>query len=442
MKAFMNRAFARAALALLVVAPLTMRPAAAGAVEIKTVDSASGVSAWLVEDYSVPIVTVAMSFEGGSSQDPQGKEGLANLLTTLFDEGAGPLDSAAFQAKEEQLGVTLEFSDGRDAMSGVLRTLRDDRAEAFEMLRLSLNELRFEQAAIDRMRGQLQSRIQRRAADPNTQAGDALRDSLFGEHPYGRRSQGTVESLAAITRDDIVGQFRKLFARSNLKVSVVGAISAEETAAMLDQVFGGLPQQAELTPVPEAELKFGDRIEIDSPAPQTTVMLALPGVKRSDPDFFAAFLVTQVLGGGTFSSRLYEEVREKRGLAYSVGADLSSFDHAAYLSASSGTRSDRAAETLSIIRSEIARMAAEGPTQEELDRVKRYVIGSYAINFLDTSVKIARALVTMQTEGLGIDYIDRREELIDAVTLEQAKAVAARLLGQEPTTVVVGPRNS
>ena len=211
---------------------------------------------------------------------------------------------------------------------------------------------------------------------------------------------------------------------------------------MLDQVFGGLPQQADLKPVPEAELKFGDRIEIDSPAPQTTVMLALPGVKRSDPDFFAAFLVTQVLGGGTFSSRLYEEVREKRGLAYSVGADLSTFDHAAYLAASSGTRSDRVGETLSIIRSEIARMAAEGPTQEELDRVKRYVIGSYAINFLDTSVKIARALVTMQTEGLGIDYINRREELINAVTLEQAKAVAARLLGQEPTTVVVGPRNS
>lgn len=423
------------------LALLLAMPAAA-AVKIQEVASKSGVTAWLVEDYTVPIITVSMSFEGGAAQDPAGKEGLADLLSAMFDEGAGPYGSAAFQAKVEQLGISLGFSEGRDSFTGELRTIRDDRAESFELLRLSLNELTFPQDSLERMREQLKSRISRAANDPQTEAGEALRNSLFGDHPYGRNSRGTIDSLDAITRDDLANQFRKLFARDNLTVAVVGAISAEETAAMLDKVFSGLPEKAELVPVPQAQVNFGERIEVESAAPQTSLLLAYPGVLRSSPDFMAAYLVTEILGGGTFSSRLYAEVREKRGLAYSAGAGLTTFDRAAYVSVSAATRADRANETLAIMRAEIERLAKDGPTPEELERVKQYVIGSYAINFLDTSAKIARALVTIQTENLGIDYIERRDSLIKAVTIEDAKAAASRLLGAEPTVAIVGPRNS
>ncbi len=415
---------------------------AAKAVQIQTVTGASGVEAWLVEDYSAPIVTVAVAFEGGSAQDPEGKEGMADLLSTLFDEGAGDYDSKQFQSRLDRLGVTLQFSDTRDRFFGVMRTLRDDRAAAFDMLRLSLNDLHFDEDSIRRMREALKSRIAGDVNDPTSKASDALRASLFGDHIYSRPPSGTAEGLDAISREDLVAQFGKLFARDNLHVAIVGAIDATEAKAMLDKVFGDLPAHAELRPVPDAQMHFGGRIDVQSSSPQASVTIALPGVRRNEPDFFAAFLVNQILGGGTFSSRLYDEVREKRGLAYSVGSSIATYEHGAYLIADAGTRADRVGETLSIMREQIEKMAREGPTQAELDAAKKYVIGSYAINFLDTSSKIARALVTIQTENLGIDYIDRRAALINAVTLDDAKAAARKMLGGEPTVVVVGSGNS
>lgn len=414
----------------------------ASAVEIQQVTSKLGIKAWLVEDYTVPIVTVAVSFRGGSVQDPPGKEGLANLISTLFDEGAGDLNSKAFQSKLEKLGTSLSYSDSRDQFSGNMRSLKEDSAEAFELMRLSLTQLRFDESAINRMRDALKSQIAGDTNDADNKATGALRKSLFQGHPYARSARGTLKTLDAITRDDIVAQFRKLFARDNLTVAVVGAMSAGETAEMLDKVFGSLPKEAVLAPVPPAQMQFGKRIDIEDSGTQTQISLALPGVKRNSPQFFAAYLMNQILGGGSFSSRLYEEIREKRGLAYSVGSSLSTFDHAAYLTASSGTRADRADETLRLMREEITRMANEGPTQKELDEAKKYVIGSYAINNLDTSAKIASVLISMQTEGLGIDYLQKRENLINAVTLDDVKAVAKQLLSVEPTIVVVGPKQS
>jgi zinc protease len=207
-------------------------------------------------------------------------------------------------------------------------------------------------------------------------------------------------------------------------------------------VFGGLPEKAALAAVPEAQVKFGERIEVEDTGTQTMLALAYPGVKRDSPEFFASYLMNHILGGGSFSSRLYDEVREKRGLSYSVGSSMSSLDRAAYLTASSSTVAERADETLSIMQSEIARMASEGPTEAELDAAKKYVIGSYAINNLDTSADIASVLVTIQTERLGADYLDRRAGIINAVTIEDVRAAARRLLSVTPTIVVVGPAKS
>jgi zinc protease len=413
----------------------------AGAVEIQQVTSKLGIKAWLVEDYTVPIVTVAVAFRGGSVQDPEGKEGLANLISTLFDEGAGNLDSKAFQSRLEKLGTSLSYSDGRDQFSGTMRSLKEDSSEAFELMKLSLTQLRFDESAINRMRTALKSQIAGDVNDASNKATIALRKSLFEGHPYARPARGTIETLDAITRNDIVAHFARLFARDNLTVAVVGAMTADETANMLDKVFGSLPERAELEPVSRAQMQFGKRIDIEDSGTQTEISLALPGVTRDSPQFFAAYLLNQILGGNSFSSRLYDEIREKRGLAYSAGSSLSTLDHAAYLTASAGTRSDRAGETLKLMRDEIARLANEGPTQTELEATKKYVIGSYAINNLDTSGKIASVLISMQTEGLGIDYLQKRESLINAVTLDDVKAVAKQLLGAEPTVVVVGPKN-
>ncbi len=413
--------------------------AARAAVAIQEVRSAGGITAWLVEDYTVPIVAIRFAFPGGSTQDPPGKEGLANLMSGLLDEGAGELDSDAFQQRLDDAGAELRFNAGRDHFYGSMRVLVEQRAEAFGLLGLALTQPRFDQGPVDRIRSQVVAGIVAGARDPDRAAQIAWSQAVYGDHPYGRRNEGTEATLASITLDDLRAQHRRLFARSQLRIAVVGAIDAETLKGELDRVFGALPAEPELAQVAKVDLKLGQEIDVAYDLPQTSLRLAFPGIERKDPQFFAAYLMNEVLGGGTFSSRLFEEVREKRGLAYSVGSSLINNEYSAGLVISTATRSDRAAETLDVIRREVARMAAEGPTEAELDAAKKYVVGAYAINNLNSSAAIAATLVELQLDDLGIDYIQKRAAQIDAVTPEQARAAAKRLLSPEPAIMVVGP---
>jgi zinc protease len=220
---------------------------------------------------------------------------------------------------------------------------------------------------------------------------------------------------------------------------MVGAIDATETARVLDQLFSGLPAEPSLTPVAQSGWKLGQALRVDYDLPQTSLQLAYPGVARDAPDFFAAYLMNEILGGGTFGSRLFKEVREQRGLAYSVGSSLVTREYASGLIIGTATRSDRADETLKVVRDVVAKMAAEGPTEAELAAVKKFVIGAYPINNLDSSSAIAGTLVSLQEDDLGIDYMQNRAALINAVTLDQVKAAAKKLLSTEPAIMVVGP---
>ena len=413
--------------------------AARAAVAIKEVRSPGGITAWLVEDYTVPIVAIRFAFPGGSTQDPAGKEGLANLMSGLFDEGAGDLDSDAFQLKLDDAGAEMRFSAGRDNFYGSMRVLADQRAEAFGLLKLAVTKPRFDQAPVDRIRSQIVAGIVAGARDPENAAQVAWSQAIYGDHPYARRNEGTEATLDTITAGDLRAQHARLFARSKLRIGVVGAIDAATLAAELDRVFGDLPAEPQLSPVAKAAPKLAQEIGVPYDLPQTSLRLAYPGIDRKDPQFFAAYLMNEVLGGGTFSSRLFEEVREKRGLAYSVGSSLINNEYSEGLVISTATRSDRAAETLEIIRREVARMAADGPTEAELEAAKKYVVGAYAINNLNSSFAIAATLVELQLDELGIDYIDRRAALINGVTLDQAHAAAKRLLSAEPAIMVVGP---
>ncbi|MBZ9669203.1 M16 family metallopeptidase [Mesorhizobium sp. ES1-3] len=412
---------------------------AARAMEIQSVTSPKGVTAWLVEDYSVPVVAVRFVFGGGSTQDPPGKEGLANLMTGLFDEGAGPLDSEAFQIKLDDAGAEMSFDETRDGIYGSMRMLAEQRDQAFDLLRLAVNEPRFDQAPIDRIRAQVLSGIVANENDPDTVAQNRWARAVYGDHPYSRSDQGTRQSIAAVTQADLEALHKAVFARGGLHVAVVGAIDAETLKKKLDMVFGDLPQNQALAPVADIEPKLAQHVEVNYDLPQTSLQLAWPGVKRKSPDFFPAALMNEILGGGTFTSRLFQEVREKRGLAYSVNSSLVNQDHADALIVTTGTRSDRAAETLGIVRDVVKRLAQDGPTEAELAATKKYLIGAYAINNLDSSSSIAATLVELQLDDLGIDYMQRRTGYINAVTLDQVKAVAKKLLTAEPTIMVVGP---
>jgi zinc protease len=413
-------------------------PAHASA-EIQEVRSEGGITAWLVEDYTVPIVALRFMFEGGSTQDPEGKAGLANLMTGLFDEGAGELDSEAFQLALDDAAAEMGFSAGRDAISGSMRTLAETRAEAFGLLRLALARPRFDQAPVDRIRAQIVAGIRARSRDPETAAQIAFAKAVYGDHPYARQSEGTPETLATVTADDLRRFHSRVFARDNLIVGVVGAIDAETLKAELDRLFGDLPENADLVPVADVEPKLDQTVRIDYPLPQTSLQLAYKGIARDDPDFFPALLMNHVLGGGSFTSRLFEEVREKRGLAYGIGSGLSNSRHADALVIGTATNADRAAETLDVIREVVAQMAEEGPTEAELDAAKRYLLGAYPINNLASSGDIANTLVGLQFESLGLDYIERRPALIDAVTREDAARQARELLSGEPAVLMIGP---
>lgn len=434
-------AIARVLAALVVLCWLPMFAGRAdAAVSIQDVVSPKGIHAWLVEDYSVPVVTIRFAFGGGTTQDPDGKEGLASLMTGLFDEGAGDLDSEAFQEKLDDAGAEMSFNADRDRIYGSMRMLASEKDAAFGLLELAVEKPRFDQKPIDRIRAQLVSRIRASENDPDTQAAIAMSKALYGDHPYSRRTDGTPETLAKITSDDLKAFHHRLFARDDLTVAVVGAIDAESLKKVLDQVFGDLPEKAGLTPVPDVQPKLDQQVQINYDLPQTSLQLLYPGVKRNAPDFFAAYLMNQVLGGGTFSSRLFEEVREKRGLAYGATSNLIDREHADGLVIQTATRSDKASETLGIVRDVVKKMAAEGPSANELAEAKKYVIGAFAISNLDSSTAIARTLVDLQIDDLGIDYIQTREAKINAVTLDEVKAEAKKLLSAEPAILIVGPK--
>jgi len=411
---------------------------AANAMQIERVVSPGGIEAWLVREPSVPLVALEFTFRGGAAQDPAERPGVANLVADTIDEGSGDLDSRGFHEELEKRAIELSFQASQDYFRGTLRTLNEQRDKAFDLLRASLNTPRFDTEPVERIRAAVLSNIRRETTVPEEIASRRWWAAAFPGHAYGRHIHGTLESVAQITVDDLRTYARRVFARDHLKVAVVGDIDAASVGIVLDKVFGGLPAKAELAPIATASPQgLGRRIVIPLDVPQAAVTFGGPGIARSDPDFMAAYMVNHILGGGSFSSRLYQEVREKRGLAYGVHDSLLWLKHTSLLLGGTATRSDRTAEALQIIEHEIRRLAETGPTAEELTKAKAYLKGSYVLG-LDTSTKIANQLVQIQNDDLGIDYIERRGALIDAVTLDAARRVAKRLLDGGLLVTVVG----
>jgi zinc protease len=430
--------FVALAAGLLVALAITLTALQArAAIEVQRVVSPGGIEAWLVEDHTNPIIALELGIRGGAALDPAEKPGLANFVASTIDEGAGPLDSQAFQGELDNLSISLRFEAGLDGFNGSLETLTENRDRAFELLRLALTEPRFDDEPVERIRSQLIARLSRESEDPDYIAGRVLRRLMFGEHPYARPSRGTEASISRITVEDLRGFVQQRFGRDQLFVGVVGDITPEELGKALDETLLALPEKAAPFEVTQAVVgNGGETAVIAKPIPQSVVVLGQEGIDRNDPDYYAAYVVNYILGGGGFSSRLVEEVREKRGLAYSVYSYLAPFDHGSMIAGGTATQNARVGESLDLIRQEWRRMAEAGPTAEELEAAKRYLTGSFPLRF-SSSDNIAGMLVGMQLEDLGIDYLEKRNGYVEAVTLEGAKRVAARLYKPDALTVVV-----
>jgi zinc protease len=378
------------------------------------------------------------AFRGGSSQDPADKPGTGNLVAGLLDEGAADLDSKTFHERLDRRAIELSFSSTRDYFRGSLRMLKDNKDEAFNLLQLALTSARFDAADVERIRAQVISSLRRETTNPSSLASRKFLEVAFGDHPYGRPSNGTLDSVPKIDVSDMKAYAGRIIARDTLRISVVGDVDADTLGKLLDKTFGGLPAKASLTPVAEIQAAPPpQRAFVPLDVPQTVITFGGPGIRRHEPDFMAGFVVNHILGGGGLSSRLYREVREKRGLAYSIYESLTWMQHSALFIGNTGTRADRAGETVDAIETEIRRIAEEGPTQKELDDAKSYLKGSQMLA-LDTSSKLAQALLQYQLDKLPIDYIEKRNAIVDAVTLDDAKRVAKRLWGNGLLTAIVG----
>ncbi len=420
----------------MVVGMLGPTVVAEAAAKVERVVSPHGVEAYLLSEPSIPFLSLSLQFRGGAALDPAGKEGLAYMVSGLLDEGAGDLDSQAFRTELEDLAIRLSFDAGRDELSGQLKTLTLHRERAFELLGLALSAPRFDAEPVERIRNQIQAGLRRRAEDPDYLAALTWFAHAFPGHPYGRPSQGTVASVATITADDLRAFVGRRLARDNLVIGVAGDITAAELAPLLDVAFGQLPATSapfELSPAKPAD---GGTVVVRKDVPQSQVLFGEAGLARDDPDFYAAYVANHLLGGGGFTSRLTEAVREKRGLAYSVYSYLYPMDFAPLWLGGLGTANAAVGEALKLVRTQIAEMAAGDIGQAALDDAKTYLTGSFPLR-LTSNDGIAAILVAMQVDHLGIDYLEQRNRYIEAVTLKDVQRVAARLYHPDHLLVVV-----
>jgi len=422
---------------LLVILIVVFTPLHAWAVDVERVTSPGGIEAWLVQDHSNLVVSMRFAFKGGSELDPVGKAGLSNLAASTMDEGAGDLDSQAFQQILADQSITLRFDAGLDRFSGQVKTLTENLDQSFDLLRQALSQPRFDAEPVARLKSQIIAGIRADSEDPGKLAYNALFANFFPGHGYAVDSDGTAQSVTALGPEDLRAFVKTRLARSNLIIGVVGDVTPERLGLLMDQAFGGLPDKPSVKRGGDVTPKATGRLQvIERGIPQSTIVFGHGGLKRDDPDYYAALVMNHILGGGSFTSRLYDEVREKRGLAYSVGSSFYPLDHAGLVIGSAATENARVSETIDVIRAEWARMAGGDVSPAELNDAKTYISGAFPLTFTSTGA-IARVLVAMQLNKLGIDYLDKRKAYIDAVDMDDVKRVAATYLHPDALDIVV-----
>jgi zinc protease len=425
--------------ALLSVALLVFPLASAGAVEIKEIRTPLGIKAWLVEDRSVPVVTLNFSFDGGTASEPEGQKGVTSLMAILLTDGAGTLGAQDFKRREEDSEMSLGFGASLDRMSGSLRVLSANRAEGFEMLRLALTAPRFDADMLEQRRAQSISGLNQSEQRPQAVAARTLMTAVFGSHPYASNAEGLREGLRTLTVAEIKARAATVLSRTGLVIAAVGDIDADEFAREIDKAFGALPAGPALPELPRWQPSAKARtIVVERPVPQSTVQIALPGIARDDPDWYAAFVMNHIFGGGGLGSRLATEVREKRGLAYGASSALRLYKKASLLVISTASANEKVGEAIRVIRTEMARLRTDGVTDQELADAKTYLTGALPVS-LDSSGSIANLLYSLQLDGLPRDHLDKRPALIQAVTAEDVRRVARHLLRDDAAiTIVVG----
>jgi zinc protease len=421
------------AVAALVAVPST--PAAS--FEIQRVQSSRGLQAWLVEATELPVIALHFAFrKAGSAADPPGRQGLATFGAHMLTEGAGDLDASAFGERLSELGATLTFAADRDTLVGRLEAVRDDCNQTFELLRLALTAPRFDAEAIERVRKSHLAALARRATDPNYVARRTWWQGVFPNHPYGRDPDGTEADIAAITMGDLRGTFMRRVSSENLVVSAAGAISVDELAVGLDRVFGGLPGQDMMPAMPAAAFVPSPPLIVRLPFPQSSCIFGHIGVRPTSPDYVPAIVLNHIVGGGTLTSRLFIELREQRGLVYSVRTRLESLSDESLMVGWFATENDKVPTTIDLVRREWQRLASGEVSEAESDEAKAFLKGALPLS-LDGTSTMAGRLLAVQRLGLDMEHLTAWNAKIDAVTVDMVRGLARRLMRPDTLTFAI-----
>lgn len=395
-----------------------------------------GVSVWLVEEPSIPILSLRMAWKAGETNDPEGLEGLTNAMVYHMNEGAGELDAQAFFKGMEELNMSFSCGASNESTYCNASMLTDNADASFDMIALAFAEPRFDDGPFERFKREQEVSLQTRETNPQYLASRARAAALYPDHAYARDT--SAESLAALTQDAMRAQKDKLMVQDGMLVTAVGAMSPEELAPLIDKAVSGLPQTSETVETSDVVLAAPATapVVIELPQPQSLVTFAAPAMTREDPDFYTAVVLNYTFGGGGFESRLMKDLRVAKGLTYGIYTQVSSQDKIQLWSGGGQTKNESAGDFIAGIKENMAAMVAEGMTEEELSAAKAYLTGSYPLGF-DSNAKIAARMMGVRLDELPVDFFDKRNAMVEAVTLEDVNRIAAEYLSPENFTFIV-----
>lgn len=417
----------------------TLSLAATAGVKIETWTAPSGAKVYFVETHVLPILDVQVDFAAGANFDPPAKPGVAGMTRSLLDNGAGDMDENTIARKFADLGAHMGGGGDGERASVSLRTLSeaDKSGPALALMATVMKSPAYPAAVVERERARSIAGLKDALTRPDTLAGRAFAAAIYGDHPYGRQS--TPEGLATINRDDLVKFHREHYVAKRAIVTIVGDVSRAAAEKIAQDLTGGLPQGAGAGEVPAVVLPQSAEQRIEHPAAQAHVLMGLPAIRRGDPDFFPLVVGNYVLGGGGFVSRLMQEVRDKRGYAYSVYSYFAPSRDLGPFQIGLQTKREQVGDALKVVREVLSKFLAEGPSEDELKAAKANIVGGFPLR-LDSNRKILENVAVIAYYGLPLDWLDTYQQRAQAVTVEQVRAAFARHVKKEHLmTVIVGP---
>jgi zinc protease len=400
----------------------------------------NGARVYFVPAPELPMVNINVTFAAGGVRDA-GHAGLAHMTSTLLDMGAAGLSADEIARRVESLGAELGTGSARDMAWITLRSLSDEAhlQPALQLLADVINKPDFNNKDFERERERTQVAIRRSEQSPATVASYTFFQSVYGDHPYAPRPSGTVESIGALQLDQIRAFYQQYYVAHNVVFSIVGDLDREAAEQLAEQVIGRLPAGKRAPAVVSVPaLKKAEEQRIFHPSTQTHVNMGAPGMQRGDPDYFTLYVGNHVLGGGGLVSRLFEEVREKRGLSYSVNSYFSPMEQDGPYLFSLQTRNDQVDEALAVMRKTLQDFVDKGPTEKELTAAKKNITGGFPLRIASNS-SILDYLNVIGFYDLPLDYLDTFNDKVMAVTRQQiVDAYQRRVSPDTMETIIVG----